>query len=60
MEKLKSNTRYIIVPKATSNKCKTLRKISVINVYDKTYEFIDNELMLIEDFNKDFEIIEKI
>ena len=58
--KLEIKTKYIIKAKPSSNRCKVLRKIYVSNVYEKTYEFDHRELILISDFEDNFETIEKI
>lgn len=54
------NCQYIIKPKPSSSRCRSLRKVTVSQVYEKTYEFNDCELIIIEDFKKEFDVIIKI
>ena len=54
------NCQYIIKAKPSSSRCRALRKVTVSQVYEKTYEFNDCELILIEDFKNEFDVIEKV
>lgn len=54
------NCQYIIKAKSSSSRCRSLRKVTISQVYEKTYEFDGCELILIEDFKNEFDVIEKV
>jgi len=59
MEKLDRTKSYIIRRKTTSSGVRNPIKVSVMNVYPNCYEFTNGEVVIIKEFEEEFEIIDK-